>query len=148
MRLYSDTLETINGGLPQLGNLTQHLETFRLRLDKFVPDRNFSGIGIIDFESWRPIFRQNWGSAKLYADRSIEHERQLHPQLSPKALKLEAASKFEKAARRFMQRTIEVAQESRPGALWAYYAYPYCFNSNPSVQDPSCPAKVREENDG
>ena len=37
-----------------------------------------SGIGIIDFESWRPIFRQNFGTLVPYKDVSIEIEKKLH----------------------------------------------------------------------
>lgn len=38
------------------------------------------GVGIIDFESWRPIFRQNWNSDEIYKDMSREIVRQKHPQ--------------------------------------------------------------------
>lgn len=68
-----------NGGVPQEGNVTKHLEIYRHTVDELVPDRNHSGLIIIDFESWRPIFRQNWGVLSAYKDVSYQIERQRHP---------------------------------------------------------------------
>lgn len=71
--------EMRNGGVPQEGNLTKHLEIYRLHVDELVPDVNNTGLIIIDFESWRPIFRQNWGVLAAYKDTSYQIERQRHP---------------------------------------------------------------------
>lgn len=46
-----------------------------INLDKLF---NFPGVGIIDFESWRPIFRQNFGVLTPYKTVSIQIERNLH----------------------------------------------------------------------
>lgn len=71
--------ERRNGGVPQEGNLTAHLEIYRKHVDELVPDRDNSGLVIIDFESWRPIFRQNWGVLSAYKDVSYQIERERHP---------------------------------------------------------------------
>lgn len=72
-------LERRNGGVPQEGNLTRHLEVYRKHIDELVPDVNNEGLIVIDFESWRPIFRQNWGALLLYKDVSYQIEKQRHP---------------------------------------------------------------------
>lgn len=47
-----------NGGVPQEGNLTKHLQVYRHVVEELVPDENNTGLVIIDFESWRfGIFR-------------------------------------------------------------------------------------------
>jgi hyaluronoglucosaminidase len=68
-----------NGGVPQEGNITKHFEVYREHINELVPDVTNNGLIIIDFESWRPIFRQNFGSLKAYKDVSIQVERQRHP---------------------------------------------------------------------
>lgn len=71
--------ERRNGGVPQEGNLTQHLEVYRAHIDELVPDVNNNGLIVIDFESWRPIFRQNYGALLPYKDLSYKIERERHP---------------------------------------------------------------------
>jgi hypothetical protein len=71
--------ERRNGGVPQEGNLTRHLEIYRQHVDELVPDANNGGLVVIDFESWRPIFRQNWGTLLPYKDVSYQIEQERHP---------------------------------------------------------------------
>lgn len=71
--------ERRNGGVPQEGNLTRHLEVYRDHIDELVPDVNNRGLIVIDFESWRPIFRQNFGVLAPYKDVSYQIERRRHP---------------------------------------------------------------------
>lgn len=71
--------EKRNGGVPQEGNLTKHLEIYRQHVEELVPEKNNSGLIIIDFESWRPIFRQNYGVLAIYKDVSYQIERERHP---------------------------------------------------------------------
>ena len=44
--------EEVNGGIPQLGNLSLHLEKFRERVEIMIPDEKFNGLAIIDWERW------------------------------------------------------------------------------------------------
>lgn len=71
--------ERRNGGVPQEGNLTRHLEVYRQHIDELVPDVNNKGLIVIDFESWRPIFRQNFGVLTPYKDVSYQIEKKRHP---------------------------------------------------------------------
>uniref|UniRef100_A0A182FPP6 Hyaluronidase n=1 Tax=Anopheles albimanus TaxID=7167 RepID=A0A182FPP6_ANOAL len=87
------TLYKRNGGVPQEGNLTEHLELFERHLDELIPDRNFSGIGVIDFESWRPIYRQNFGSLQPYKDLSVKIEKDRHPYWSTNRLEREVSNR-------------------------------------------------------
>ncbi|XP_049540426.1 hyaluronidase Tab y 2.0101-like [Anopheles darlingi] len=142
------TLYKRNGGVPQEGNLTEHLELFERHLDELIPDRNFSGIGVIDFESWRPIYRQNFGSLQPYKDLSMKIEKDRHPYWSASRLEREATRRFEATGREFMERTLRLAKERRPRAAWGYYAFPYCFNMNGGVNSrtENCSPEVQREN--
>ncbi|XP_039445301.1 hyaluronidase Tab y 2.0101-like [Culex pipiens pallens] len=135
-----------NGGVPQAGNLSDHLEVFRRHMDELVVDRNFAGVGIIDFESWRPIYRQNFGSLQPYKELSMKLEKERHPRYSDKQLEAEATKRFEATGRDFIARTLALARQLRPRAAWGYYAFPYCFNMNGQKQE-DCSPEVQREND-
>ncbi|KAK4878603.1 hypothetical protein RN001_011109 [Aquatica leii] len=132
-----------NGGVPQEGNLTLHLNTYAEKLDELIPNKNFSGVGVIDFESWRPIYRQNFGTLTPYKDLSMKIEKENHPLWTNTQLKAEAARRFEKSGRAFMEQTLALTKKLRPNAVWGYYAYPYCFNHKQT----DCPPEVVPEND-
>ncbi|XP_046624557.1 hyaluronidase B-like isoform X1 [Neodiprion virginianus] len=135
-----------NGGVPQEGNVTFHLELFRKHVDQQIEDVGFSGLAVIDFESWRPIFRQNWASLAPYRDLSTEIERARHPFWDKNRVVSEATRRFEKSGRLFMEDTLRLARTLRPKASWSYYAYPYCFNLTPNVPTVGCDPKVYQEN--
>ncbi|KYM96002.1 Hyaluronidase, partial [Cyphomyrmex costatus] len=141
------TIKIRNGGVPQEGDLKKHLEIFQKHLIKQIPDGSFSGIGVIDFESWRPIFRQNWASLEPYKTLSVRLERKRHPFWSDSAVKKEAKRRFEKYARIFMEETLNMAKKLRPKAKWGYYGYPHCFNQTPGQPTAHCNRQAMVEND-
>ncbi|XP_050450182.1 hyaluronidase-like isoform X1 [Cataglyphis hispanica] len=136
-----------NGGVPQEGDLNKHLEIFRKHLIQQIPDESFNGVGVIDFESWRPIFRQNWASLEPYKSLSIKLEREKHPIWSDAAIKKEAKRRFEKYGRIFMEETLKTAKKLRPNATLGYYGYPHCFNHTPGQRDAHCNRQTMVEND-
>ena len=71
--------EKRNGGVPQEGDLEKHLAQYKAHVEELIPDVNNNGLIIIDFESWRPIFRQNFGVLKEYKELSYKIEQQRHP---------------------------------------------------------------------
>uniref|UniRef100_A0A1E1W6F5 Hyaluronidase n=1 Tax=Pectinophora gossypiella TaxID=13191 RepID=A0A1E1W6F5_PECGO len=143
----SGKLRFRNGGVPQEGDLDLHLKAFRSVLDQSIPDKEFSGIGIIDFESWRPILRQNFGEVVPYKAVSYEIERDRHWWWPQQWIHDEAKKRFEDAARLFMQNTIAAAKQMRPRAKWGYYGFPYCFNMASNNMNQHCAKNVHGEND-
>ncbi|XP_019759186.2 hyaluronidase [Dendroctonus ponderosae] len=133
-----------NGGVPQEGNLSSHLRIFDEIVDQLIPNKQFSGLAIIDFESWRPIFRQNWGVLTPYKELSEKLEKKRHPIWSEAWIKKEAAKRFEEGANKFLEATITRAKSLRPKASWGYYHYPYCFFS---TTQKTCAKEVLSEND-
>ncbi|XP_057321990.1 hyaluronidase-like [Microplitis mediator] len=142
---HNGTITRRNGGVPQEGNLQSHLDLFTTHLEEQV-DENFSGLGVIDFESWRPIFRQNWASLAPYRDLSIKLENERHPSWSKSTIKQRAVKSFESAGQLFMEETIKLAKKLRPHAHWSYYAYPYCFNLTLNQPSASCDPQLLNEN--
>ncbi|KAH0547171.1 hypothetical protein KQX54_017372 [Cotesia glomerata] len=135
-----------NGGVPQEGNLQSHLNLFKIHLEEQV-QKNFSGLGVIDFESWRPILRQNWASLAPYRSMTIQLEAKHHRNWTKSAIERYAVKSFESAGRLFMEETIKLAKQLRPNASWSYYAFPYCFNLTPDHPRASCDPQMVKEND-
>ncbi|XP_055920408.1 hyaluronidase Tab y 2.0101-like [Eupeodes corollae] len=135
-----------NHGVPQEGNLSAHLELFEKQLAELIPDSNFSGIAIIDFESWRPIYRQNFGVLKPYKALSMQIEQKKHPRWSKAQVEKEAESNFEIGAKVFMINTLLTAKKMRPYGKWGYYAFPYCFNNGNGFNPEQCAKGVHDEN--
>ncbi|KAG8257663.1 hypothetical protein J6590_043941 [Homalodisca vitripennis] len=135
-----------NGGVPQAGNISLHLDRFQEDILKLMPASNFKGIGIIDFEHWRPIWRQNWMSLSIYKNYSRYLERRRHPRWPKQDIEKEAAERFESAAKVWMLETLRLAKTLRPKALWGYYGFPFCFNNKPVGRSMPCSPEVIPEN--
>uniref|UniRef100_A0AB38ZE73 Hyaluronidase n=1 Tax=Ectomocoris sp. TaxID=3104572 RepID=A0AB38ZE73_9HEMI len=136
-----------NGGLPQEGNLEKHLTMFKKDVLKAIPDPDFNGVGIIDFEHWRPIFRENWASLDIYRRRTREMVKIKYPYLDRSAVEKMATQIFEKSSFPFMNETLALAIRLRPNAMWGYYAFPYCFNFSPKNLKKECTPEVKVDND-
>lgn len=105
-----------NGGVPQAGNLKIHLEKFEHDVDKYIPDKNNSGLAIIDFELWRPVFRQNFGRLQPYKDLSASLVANATANLTQEEVRSMAGDIFTDAAKMFMLETINFAKLLRPNA--------------------------------
>ncbi len=111
-----DDNSTRNGGVPQSGDLKIHLEKFELDVDKQIPDKENSGLAIIDFELWRPVYRQNFGKFLPYKDLSIKLIGAANPQFTKEEAMDEAQRVFTESAKTFMLETIKLGKQLRPNA--------------------------------
>uniref|UniRef100_A0A646QD97 Hyaluronidase n=1 Tax=Hemiscolopendra marginata TaxID=943146 RepID=A0A646QD97_9MYRI len=134
----------INGGLPQLGNLHNHLAQAHLDIKRIIPDKNFDGFAVLDWESWRPDWDTNWKPFNIYRNESINLAKKQFPTLNSTDILNIAKSQFEDKARLFMQTLIIEARKQRPKALWGYYGFPYCYNYN--YLQKYCSKQIRTDN--
>lgn len=67
-----------------------------------VPNVNNTGLLIIDFESWRPIFRQNFGVLQPYRDLSTKLVQDEHPFWTKKWCETEVRAHLSSSARRLI----------------------------------------------
>ncbi|OWA54211.1 Hyaluronidase [Hypsibius exemplaris] len=116
----------INGGIPQLGDLKLHLAKVHEDVTQ-ATDEDFSGLGVIDFESWRAVARQNFDELNIYNEASEDEVRRFHPSWSDAQVKAKAALEFNAGAQQFLLGTLQAVQKLRPKAQWGFYHYPYCF---------------------
>uniref|UniRef100_A0A4D5R8Z9 Hyaluronidase n=1 Tax=Scolopendra viridis TaxID=118503 RepID=A0A4D5R8Z9_SCOVI len=134
----------INGGLPQLGNLHTHLSQAHQDIKKIIPDKDFDGFAVLDWESWRPDWDTNWKPFNIYRDESIKLAKKQFPTLNSNDILSIAKTQFEDNARLFMQTLLIEARKLRPKALWGYYGFPYCYNYN--YLQKYCSKQIRTDN--
>ncbi|KAF3689982.1 Hyaluronidase-1 [Channa argus] len=125
---YSSQGLAINGGVPQNASLDEHLKVASENIRTFIPDRNFQGLAVVDWESWRPVWERNWDTKQVYWEASRAIVRSKHPDWTPAQVDAEAHVKFEAAGRKFMEETLKLGQQKRPNGLWGFYGFPNCYN--------------------
>lgn len=137
----NDTI--VNGGIPQQGNLSLHLALVQRDIDSLIPDPDFAGLAVIDFQAWKPLFRQNFNELHIYQDRSIALVGQKHPDWNATQVKEQAQKDFNDAARSFLEETLKLAVKLRSKGRWGYLGYPYCYGTSGYY----CDDMAVEEND-
>nr|XP_019934380.1 PREDICTED: hyaluronidase PH-20-like [Paralichthys olivaceus] len=137
------------GGIPQKGNLTEHLAKARSQIDHTIYHDSSPGLVVIDWESWRPLWNQNWGSKRIYQRLSLIHALQMAPFLSSQQISKVAKTQFQHASRHFMERTISLGIGERPSRRWGFYLFPDCYNYNwkNSNYTGKCSSKTQKQND-
>ncbi|XP_007896746.1 hyaluronoglucosaminidase 6 [Callorhinchus milii] len=148
---FTDSKTPVNGGIPQNKSLQDHLNKAKSDIEKSIPRKDFGGLGVIDWENWRPQWIRNWGHKNIYRKKSIGIERTLHPNWTEKKIKSEAKKKFENAGRNFLNATLNLAEKTRPKGLWGFYLFPDCYNHNykthPNKYNGKCPQIEHKRND-
>ncbi|TKS77296.1 Hyaluronidase-3 [Collichthys lucidus] len=117
----------VNGGIPQLGDLSAHLALALSQMSALLQP-NFSGLAVIDWEEWRPLWERNFGDKMEYRRLSKKLVRQERPDLSEMSIKSLARQRFEESTRKFMEETLRLMVRERPKGLWGFYGFPACFN--------------------
>ncbi|XP_016138122.1 hyaluronidase-2-like isoform X2 [Sinocyclocheilus grahami] len=120
----------VNGGLPQIASLTQHLERMPEGLKKYIKDPTVKGLAVIDWEEWRPLWIRNWGPKDIYRDRSRRLVAEKNPTSPQDQVAKVAQQEFELSACKFMLETLRSAKSLRPQQLWGFYLFPDCYNHN------------------
>ncbi|KAL4630682.1 hyaluronidase-1-like, partial [Arapaima gigas] len=125
---YTDQGVAVNGGVPQNTSLQHHLEGAQADILASIPNSDFQGLAVVDWESWRPLWIRNWDSKRVYLEGSRMLVRAQHPNWKPTQVEKEAQRLFEKAGRAFMEDTLKLGRALRPGGLWGFYGFPCCYN--------------------
>ncbi|NXV34839.1 HYAL1 protein, partial [Rissa tridactyla] len=145
---YASDGVAVNGGLPQNASLEAHLHQATRDIEATLPSPAYDGLAVIDWEKWRPLWVRNWGPMDIYRQKSEGLVRQQHPQWPPQQVKKEAKRQFEKSARDFMERTLQLGEKLRPNGYWGFYGFPNCYNNDFHSQPFTgmCPAVEQQRN--
>ena len=118
--------------------MSAHISKISRDLTQFIPDVNFSGYAVIDYETWFPAWTRLLNTpSTLAADARDsdfkndweDHIRRNRPQvlagLSGDAYQRALATTFDQAAQRFYLETLRECKRLRPKAKWGFYGFPY-----------------------
>uniref|UniRef100_A0A3Q3X994 Hyaluronidase n=1 Tax=Mola mola TaxID=94237 RepID=A0A3Q3X994_MOLML len=122
-----DEGEQYHGGIPKKELLKKHLSKAQSQIDHYIP-QDSPGLAVIDWESWRPLWDQNWGSKRIYQKLYIDFTKKKNPKLSSENISELVKKQFEEDARRFMEKTIRLGIRMRPSRRWGFYLFPACYN--------------------
>ncbi|XP_070696372.1 hyaluronidase-3 [Pempheris klunzingeri] len=140
----------VNGGIPQLSDLSAHLSLAVTQMSSLLQP-NFTGLAVIDWEEWQPLWERNFGTKMEYRRLSKLQVRQERPDLSDRAMTSLARQRFEEGARKFMEETLRSAVRDHPKGLWGFYGFPGCFNKDKRMTDKSytgrCHRGTKKQND-
>lgn len=143
----------MNGGLPQLASLAQHLEKIPKGLQKYINEPTAKGLAVFDWEEWRPLWIRNWNAKNIYREQSKKLIAEKHPSWTAEHVTKVAQQDFELSAQKFMLETLRSAKSLRPQQLWGFYLFPDCYNhdylSNSGLKSYTgrCPEVEMQRND-
>ncbi|XP_047205182.1 hyaluronidase-4 [Girardinichthys multiradiatus] len=145
---YTPQGKAIHSGLPQNCSLDMHLLKAYQDIVHFIPAEDFRGLAVIDWEFWRPQWDRNWHRKDIYKQKSKELTMKAYVNVTVAQVEVLARRRFEKSAKAFMQRTIQLGTRLRPSAHWGFYLYPDCHNYNLHEQNYTglCPLSERMRN--
>lgn len=114
----SDDGALINGGVPQNGNLTAHLENLVETIPNWIPDPLWNGNAVLDFEAWTTVWELNnqteWWHGYRYQNYSMYLETLKHPEWNESQIYEAAKSEFESAATAYFVETLNILTKARP----------------------------------
>mmetsp|Transcript_9926 Transcript_9926/g.25446 ORF Transcript_9926/g.25446 Transcript_9926/m.25446 type:complete len:424 (+) Transcript_9926:48-1319(+) len=121
---WGDIAPKVNGGVPQVANITAHTEALAADVGAAIPDPDFSGLAIIDWEAWRPLTSENDDSLSCYTEYSKRLVRAEGGSNSGNATWVaeEAASRFDAGAQAFFTATVREIKRLRPKARVGFYS--------------------------
>ena len=98
-------------------------------MEKVIPSEDFDGLGIIDWEAWRPTWEFNWGPFRIYQTKSIEKAREENPNLNDSMIQEIAQQQWELSAKYVLNTdliVIRVHDLFKFKFLFQYENYPLC----------------------
>ena len=111
----------VNGGIPQRGNVSLHLEKLARDLAGILP-RNATGACLLDWEFWRCEWNY---TAPAYQNASLLFAAEGLPAGAPPEQVLAAAiQQWREGTRAFYEASLNSVQAWYPGCLVGMYAYP------------------------
>ena len=109
--------------------MTSHLDKAASDITKAIPNADFSGLAVIDWEFWSPIWGENSDQYRVvYQTESIKLVRRRHPDWDSGMVETMAKLEFENAAKSLFEGVILLGRQLRPKGSWGFYHFPYCDN--------------------
>ena len=132
----------INGGLPQLADLGAHLARVKVDAAAALPDPDFSGFAVIDWEVWTPWLPETVAPAGLPPPAARSRYFNASLRLAGGDVGAAAAA-WNASSLALMVATLRAAREVRPRARWGYFGLVQCTFDADSTHDACRPEFTR-----
>eukprot|EP01050_Picozoa_sp_SAG11_P027248 SAG11_NODE_6826_length_1239_cov_1.293860_1_plen_293_part_10 len=114
-----------NGGVPQAGDIELHKAAVAALVEEMIPDPDWSGYGIFDWEEWRALYSENDDSLSYHNYYSTLLVRQQHPDwINETKISEEAERQYNAGSQLFFTETLRTAKKLRPKGKFGFYEYP------------------------
>jgi len=120
-RINRETGALVNGGLPQHADMLAHVYRCWTDLNRHVPDPDFDGYIVLDYESWTPWWED---TPALYRNQTLREIHNANPSWSDAEVEARAKEIYELHARNFFEQTLRHGRSMRPKAKWGLWSYP------------------------
>ena len=119
----------VHGGVPQNADLPRILAGLRATVEAWLPDPNWAGNAIIDFEAYTPSWQLLESNYKTFSRNLV---RQAHPKWGSAQVDAAASSAFEEKCNELFVGALQTARAARPKAYFGFYDIPrsYCPDCN------------------
>ena len=128
--------------------LARHVSKVREDLIRQIPDPDYDGIAVIDYEGWVPWWEINTPEIKRNWREFLESRspNPLHGLTGPDEERV-LRTTFVAVVKEFLIATIDACRETRPNAKWSMYDYPCSYGGTAAVYDNPGANKYRDRND-
>eukprot|EP00038_Savillea_parva_P031936 m.92037 g.92037 ORF g.92037 m.92037 type:complete len:432 (+) comp9942_c0_seq2:284-1579(+) len=121
---WGDIAPKVNGGVPQAASIPTHVAQLQEDVLAQIPDPDFNGLAILDWEAWRPLTSENDDGLSCYTEYS---KRLVRAEGGPHVnnatwVSEEAASRFDAGAQAFFTATVREVKKLRPNARVGFYS--------------------------
>uniref|UniRef100_A0A7I5E826 Hyaluronidase n=1 Tax=Haemonchus contortus TaxID=6289 RepID=A0A7I5E826_HAECO len=149
----------INSGTPQnvsTEDLNRHVEIALHNISDHIKCANSSGLGVVDFEEWRPLYDINSVKKEVYKLAAIKLTKEKYQSMNSSEVNKTAVVEYDEAAKEFLLITLRNATNERNKTLWGMYGFPYCnydagtlknLTQPPSLEDYRCMDRYQKFND-
>lgn len=122
--------------------MQRHLAKVAVDVQKKIPDPNFSGIAVLDFEVFRAIWdrtpnipseKDELAKDKDFKDDWRDYIRRSHPEfdsMNEQEQESYLRETYENGVKKLFLQTLDVCRTLRPKAKWGFYGYPIRFYKN------------------
>ncbi len=120
--------------------MQEHLARIAADLDRMIPDPDFPGIAVIDYECWANQWDRTPNTSSSlgpeaedqdYRDDWTDYLLQQNPHvfdgMTPAQREAHCKQTYDEAAKEFYLATLNECKRLRPAARWGYYGYPWSF---------------------
>ncbi|NDC37877.1 MAG: hypothetical protein EBZ48_07465 [Proteobacteria bacterium] len=111
----------VNSGTPLYSDLAAHEAAIRRHISSYVPDPEFDGYIVFDWEEWSPLWDLSTSWRLDLRDEALAQYSAQNPGLAPEQIQAGAKQRWYEAGLQLFLQTVLITRELRPRAKLSWY---------------------------